>query len=97
MGMMQEAKDGKELYAAARDFARKTLASGQGTPLRSLTLPARQAPAEPRGRAEQLVIQLLRRAVGAGFHDRQRLQTEEAFTSLRPRAEFQELLARPQR
>jgi serine/threonine-protein kinase len=75
-------KDGQELCTVARDFARAALTGNQGTP------------ADQRGRAEQLVLELLRRAVAAGFRDRQRLQTEKAFTSLRPRKEFQELLAR---
>jgi tetratricopeptide (TPR) repeat protein len=79
-------KDGTELYGAARDFAQHALgASGGDTPPTS---------AGPRGRAEQLVLELLRRAVAAGFRDRQRLLEEKAFAPLRPGAAFQEVLAR---
>jgi tetratricopeptide (TPR) repeat protein len=78
-------KDSNELYAAASDFAQHTLgANGSDTPPTS---------AESRGRAEQLVIEILRRAVAAGFRDRQRLLGEKAFAPLRLRPDFQEVLA----
>jgi serine/threonine protein kinase/tetratricopeptide (TPR) repeat protein len=78
-------RDSQELYAAARDFAQDALKPGRGA--------SRRGSAEPGDRAERLVIELLRRATAAGFRDGQRLQQEEAFAPLRPRSDYQQLVA----
>jgi hypothetical protein len=49
---------------------------------------------EQRTAAERLVIDLLRRAVAAGYRDRPAIEREAAFSTLHARPEFQSLLAR---
>jgi serine/threonine protein kinase/Flp pilus assembly protein TadD len=80
-------KNAKELYAAARDLSEFALPAKPNKPSQATT--SRTA------KAQELVIDLLRQAIDAGFGDRKRIETEEAFASLRARADFQELLSRP--
>jgi serine/threonine protein kinase len=75
--------DAGELYAAARDLGKLLSEKLQGA------VPGTAPAAE----AEGLVIDLLRRAVAAGYCDRMALEREAAFSTLRERRGFQSLLA----
>jgi tetratricopeptide (TPR) repeat protein len=78
-------KNGKELYAGARDLSGLTLTAKSGK--------QPQMPALHRVQAEELVIDLLKQALTAGFRDLDNMATEEAFAFLRLRADFQQILA----
>jgi serine/threonine-protein kinase len=77
--------NGGELYTAARELAQFALAVRPGK--------QSEEPGSYLVQAQELVIKLLKKAVAAGFRDRQRLQQEKAFASLRPRPDFQAILA----
>ncbi len=72
-----------ELYAAARDLAKLASEKVQASP----------PSAEQRSAAQLLSIELQRRAITAGFCDRQTLEREAGFSSLRTRPEFQTTIA----
>jgi hypothetical protein len=72
-----------EIYEAARhlgQFILNSKNSGGATP-------------EAKTRSEELAVDLLRRAAAAGFQNAKGVAEDGAFTKLRGRADFQEVLA----
>jgi serine/threonine-protein kinase len=79
--------DAPELFRTARDFGLLANRVGRGK--------AEPSPAEQKQRNEcvQRAFDTLRRAIERGYQDRAKLEKEAAFELLRPRDEFQKLLA----
>jgi serine/threonine-protein kinase len=79
--------DPKIQYLVGVDLARAAALVGKGQPTLSADEQAQ------RDRYAEFAVATLRRAVGCGFRDRQRLQTDRALEPLRDREDFRKLLA----
>lgn len=77
----------QELFRSARDWSLLANRVARGKP--ELTL----AEQKHRDKYAQLALDTLRRAVERGFHDKAKLEKDAAFELLRPREDFQKLLA----